>query len=62
MVLGTGGGAALLRPKRGQLLLLATQQGKGQQSFLAEHVAALQREEQLPSQELEEKELTSSSS
>ena len=48
MVLGTGGGAALLRPKRGQLLLLATQQGKGQQSFLAEHVAALQREEQLP--------------
>ena len=48
MVLGTGGGAALLWPERGQLLLLATQQRKGQQSSLAEHVAVLQREEQLP--------------
>ena len=46
---------------RGQLLLRAVPQVQGQLFSLAKR-AALQRDERLPSQELEEKELTSRSS
>ena len=52
---------ALLWLLQGQLLLQPVPQVQGQLFSLAER-AALQREEQLPSQELEEKELTARSS